>query len=247
LHSMHDVVSDILANPAVPRNQKRARILEAARRYRDDTSYVMTVAQWKDMSEMMGVQNMGGPVSGFLAGFPEPTVERGAVMAGMDHSASGGMAGMQHGATASTPAPMAGMDHSRMPGMAADSSSAPSDEMMALHMKLLADPVIRARMMQDPEMRRMMTSMMDAMPVEHRHMMQQLISDQSAAEAARSTTPAKAARARKATTKAAVKQPVAKKPVAKAATKPAAKKPVAKKPPPKKDPMAGMDHSKHKM
>lgn len=242
LHSMHDVVSDILANPAVPKNQKRARILEAARRYRDDTSYVMTAQQWKEMSEMMGVQNMGGPVSGFLAGFPEPTVERGAVMAGMDHSASGGMAGMQHGATSSTTAPMAGMDHSRMPGMSADSSSAPSDEMMALHMKLLADPVIRARMMKDPEMRRMMTSMMEAMPVEHRQMIQEMISE-SSAEAARSTTRVKAAPAKKTTNKAAARKPVAKKPVAKAA----AKKPVAKKPPPKKDPMAGMDHSKHKM
>jgi hypothetical protein len=248
LHSMHDVVSDILANPAVPRNQKRARILEAARRYRDDTSYAMTVAQWKEMAAMMGVQNMGGPVSGFLAAFPEPTVERGAVMAGMDHSASAGMAGMQHAAKPSTMAPMAGMDHSRMPGMVADSNSASSDEMMALHMKILADPVIRARMMQDPEMRRMMTSMTDAMPVEHRQMMQQMISEQSSAEADRARTPRKAApAARKTTTKAAVKKPAAKKPAAKAATKPAAKKPVAKKPPPKKDPMAGMDHSKHKM
>lgn len=217
LHSMHDVVSDILANPAVPRNQKRARILEAARRYRDDTSYLMTVAQWKEMAAMMGIQNMGGPVSGFLAAFPEPTVERGAVMAGMDHSA------------------MPGMDHSAMPGTAADADSATSDDMMALHMKLLADPVIRERMRRDPEMRRMMTGMMDAMPVEHRRMLQQLISDQSSA----------------ATPKTAVKKPVAKKsaakPPTKPAAKPAAKKPAAKKPPPKKDPMADMDHSKHKM
>jgi hypothetical protein len=247
LHSMHDVVSDILANPAVPRNQKRARILEAARRYRDNTSYAMTVAQWKEMSVMMGVQNMGGPVSGFLAAFPEPTVERGAVMAGMDHSGSTGMAGMQHGAAPATTAPMAGMDHSKMPGMAADSSSARSDEMMTLHMKLLADPVIRARMMKDPEMRRMMTSMIDAMPAEHRQMMRELMSNPSSAAAARSTTRAKAAPARKTAAKAPVKKPVTKKPVAKAATKPAAKKPVATKAPPKKDPMAGMDHSKHKM
>jgi len=246
LHSMHDVVSDILANPAVPRNQKRARILEAARRYRDNTSYVMTVAKWKEMAEMMGLQNMGGPVSGFLAAFPQPTVERGAVMAGMNHSGSTGMAGMQHGAAPATTAPMAGMDHSKMPGMAADSSSAPSDGMMALHMKLLSDPVIRARMMEDPELRRMMTSMIDAMPAEHRKMMQVMVSE-SATGAARSPTRAKAAPARKTTTRAAVKKPAAKKPVAKAATKPAAKKPVAKPPAPKKDSMAGMDHSKHKM
>jgi hypothetical protein len=273
LHSMHDVVSDILANPAVPRNQKRARILEAARRYRDDTSYVMSVEEWKNMARMMGVQNMGGPVRGFLAGFPEPTVERGAVMAGMDHSGAAAMAGMQHGVSPTTAAPMAGMDHSKMPGMAkpdtgskpsgiaqpmagmdhskmpgmagAASNAMSSDDMMALHMKLMADPVIRARMMADPAMRRMMTSMMDAMPAEHRAMMQKVISEESArSPAARSQGPKKAIVASK---KPAAAKAATKKPATKAAAKPAAKKPVAKKPPPKKDPMAGMDHSKMKM
>ena len=270
LHSMHDVVSDILANPAVPRNQKRARILEAARRYRDDTSYVMSVEEWKDMGQMMGVENMGGPVRGFLAGFPEPTVERGAVMAGMDHSGTqkGGMAGMQHAASPTGAAPMAGMDHSRMPGMAKadtgsksggaaqpmegmDHSRMPgmsgamkSDDMMAMHMKLMADPVIRERMMADPEMRRMMTSMMDAMPPEHRSMMQKMMSEGAAKGSAAHSHQAKKATAvsRKSTTAKAA----AKKPAVKAAAKPAAKKPVAKKPA-AKDPMAGMDHSKMKM
>ena len=242
LHSMHDVVSDILANPAVPRNEKRARILEAARRYRDDTSYVMTVAQWKEMGEMMGVQNMGGPVRGFLAGFPQPTVARGAVMAGMNHGAAG-MAGMQHGASPATAAtPMAGMDHSMMPGMSGTASAVSSDDMMALHMKLMSDPVIRARLMADPEMRRMMTAMMADMPAEHRAMMQQMMSAKPGT-AAHAHAPAKSTAAKAAT----AKKPVAKKPAAKTATKPAAKKPVAKKPAPKKDPMAGMDHSKMKM
>lgn len=86
LHSMHDVVSDILANPAVPRAQKRAEIQLAAERYRDDTSFVMTTEEWIAMSRMMGVQNMGGPVMGFMAEFPTPTVERGAVMSHMDHA-----------------------------------------------------------------------------------------------------------------------------------------------------------------
>jgi hypothetical protein len=247
LHSMHDVVSDILANPAVPRNQKRARILEAARRYRDNTSYVMTVAQWREMARMMGVQNMGGPVSGFLAGFPEPTVERGAVMAGMDHSGSGTMAGMQHGAAPSGAAPMAGMDHSAMPAMAADSAGA--NDMMALHMKMMGDPVIRSRIAADPEMRRLMASMVAAMPIEHRRMMEKMMSEQPAnASGSHSHTAKKAAVVpKKAASKPTAKKTAAKKPVARAAAKPAAKKPVAKKPPPKKDPMAGMDHSKHKM
>jgi hypothetical protein len=81
LHGMHDVISDILASPEVPRERKREEILRAAARYRDATSFVMSEAEWREMAAMMGVQNMGGPVTGFLAGFPAPTVERGAVMA----------------------------------------------------------------------------------------------------------------------------------------------------------------------
>jgi hypothetical protein len=111
LHSMHDVVSDILANPAVPRAQKRAEILLAAERYRDDTSFVMTTDEWLAMSEMMGIQNMGGPVMGFLAEFPTPTVERGAVMAHMDHGAAPGAQpapGHEGHAPAPTQQPQAG-------------------------------------------------------------------------------------------------------------------------------------------
>ncbi|MEO6447007.1 MAG: hypothetical protein ABIZ91_09010 [Gemmatimonadaceae bacterium] len=91
LHSMHDVVSDILANPDVPRDRKRAEILLAARRYRDDTSYVQSTSEWLEMTAMMGVENMGGPAVNFLPDLPTPTVARGAVMAGMDHADMPGM------------------------------------------------------------------------------------------------------------------------------------------------------------
>jgi hypothetical protein len=138
LHSMHDVISDILANPSVSRDQKRAEILKAAKRYRDNTSFVESPDEWREMATMMGVENMGGPVRGFLPSFPTPTVARGATMneamAGMQHgttqSAAGssmpGMShsttspssapipGMDHSSTAPAPAPMAGMDHSKM-------------------------------------------------------------------------------------------------------------------------------------
>src|SRR5512138_3211468 len=70
LHSMHDVVSDILANPNVPRGEKRSRIIEAARRYRDSTTFLQSVDEWREMAQMMGVENMGGPAVGFLAAFP---------------------------------------------------------------------------------------------------------------------------------------------------------------------------------
>ena len=95
LHSMHDVVSDILANPDVPRDRKRAEILRAARLYRDDTSYVMPVEAWRTMSAHMGVENMGGPAVGFLPALPTPTVTYGAVMTHDDRT--GAMTGFRYG------------------------------------------------------------------------------------------------------------------------------------------------------
>lgn len=95
LHSMHDVVSDILANPSVPRDRKRAEILLAAQRYRDDTSFVMSVDAWKNMAAHMGVENMGGPAAGYLADLPTPTVTYGAVMTHDDRT--GAMTGFTYG------------------------------------------------------------------------------------------------------------------------------------------------------
>jgi hypothetical protein len=89
LHMMHDVVSDVLVSPEVPRGRKRAEILKAAAMFRDDTSFVIPVEEWRAMGEMMGVHNMGGPAAGFIAALPEPTVPRGMSMAGMDHSGHG--------------------------------------------------------------------------------------------------------------------------------------------------------------
>ena len=187
LHGMHDVISDILASPQVPRERKREEILRAAERYRDDTSFVMTAAEWREMAQMMGVQNMGGPVTGFLAGFPQPTVERGAVMAhggpgGTDHAAMGhgqpaqargrragscrhgpwpqpvpaqappsaqGHAAMGHGNTQGQGA-VRGMQHDASPHMAL---------MMEMHERMMADPVIRARVAADSGLQRMMAQM----------------------------------------------------------------------------------------
>jgi hypothetical protein len=44
LHSLHDVVSDILVSPVVPSPEKRRAILAAAATYRDDTTAVMAAA-----------------------------------------------------------------------------------------------------------------------------------------------------------------------------------------------------------
>jgi hypothetical protein len=240
LHAMHDVVSDILANPNVRRDQKRVRILEAARRYRDEASYVMTPAEWRDMATMMGVENMGGPSVGFLAQFPTPTVERGSVMAGMDH-AKMKMPGMRdstkaadarhppahaHAAADSTrprPDSMPRMDHSKinMPSKADSSMREMSDSSMAeLHMRMMADPVIRERVMADSAMRRMMRDMMSRMPAEHRAHMEALMREARPAPAKPSTAGKKPSASRK----------------------PPAKKPVTKPAP--KDSMPGMDHGK---
>lgn len=93
LHSMHDVISDILANAKVPRAEKRTLILKAASAYRDDVTDIMSVAGWLRMTEMMGVHNQGGPAVGFLPALPTPTLSRGYVMR---HDAEGRMIGGVH-------------------------------------------------------------------------------------------------------------------------------------------------------
>jgi hypothetical protein len=61
LHSLHDVASDILADPAIPRGEKRRALLEAAARYRDDSSSIVSVEDWKAMAHAMDIAKMGGP------------------------------------------------------------------------------------------------------------------------------------------------------------------------------------------
>ena len=67
LHGMHDVISDILASPDVPRSRKRAEILRAGAAYRDSTSYTMTREEWRSMAVGMGVDQMGGRALGTSA------------------------------------------------------------------------------------------------------------------------------------------------------------------------------------
>jgi hypothetical protein len=177
LHGMHDVISDILASPEVPRGRKREEILTAARRYRDDTSFVMSDDEWREMTRMMGVNNMGGPVLGFLADFPEPTLPRGAVMAGMDHGAMGhgaapaGQAGAAqghagHGNTAAQAGAAqdhaghgAGQDAAKGMQPGAPHGVMSMERMMEVHQRMMDDPVIRARVETDPVLRQMMAEM----------------------------------------------------------------------------------------
>lgn len=186
LHSMHDVISDILANDSVPRNRKRAEILLAARRFRDDTSYVMTPAAWLTMAGHMGIENMGGPSVGFLPALPTPTVSYGAVMSHDDRT--GAMVGFKYGqaiggehaahgaapvAPASTAVTPPAVDHAAMghtvPAKSDSVSSAVTSNMsVELQTRLLRDPIIRARIVADTAARRMMLDAIRSAPAAQR-------------------------------------------------------------------------------
>ena len=181
LHSMHDVVSDILANDSVPRDRKRPEILTAARRYRDDTSFVMTVAEWRDMAQMMGANNMGGPSVGFLPEFPTPTVERGAVMAEMDHTK---LHAPSPSATRDTTKRAAAIDHSAMGHVtppkrdsAASASATASEAATEFAMRFFADPVVRARIVSDTALLRQARALVNALPAEHRAHLEALLNE----------------------------------------------------------------------
>jgi len=200
LHSMHDVVSDILANASVPRGRKRAEILRAALRFRDDTSYVMPVDAWRAMAQHMGVENMGGPAVGFLAALPVPTVTYGAVMTHDDRTGAmtgfkyGSATGGEHAAHAAAPtrvdsageahrghepakADSAHVTHDTMTMTDAMRDSAHARQMMELHERMMADPAIMRRVQADTAMRRLMNEVMQSMPEAHRKQMLESMSD----------------------------------------------------------------------
>jgi hypothetical protein len=188
LHMMHDVVSDVLVSEKVPRNRKREELLRQVQLFRSDTAYAISREEWFQMAQMMGVNNMGGPAVGFLAALPEPTVPRGVSMAAMAHAQMDGMqhGNMQHGQPRTQPmdhsamghatprdtaAGHAGMQHQAMPGTEGDHMRM----MHEMHMRMMADPVIRERMMADTAMHRMMMQMMEQMPAEEREEMMRMM------------------------------------------------------------------------
>jgi len=157
LHSMHDVVSDILASSEVPREAKRAEILRAAERYRDDSSFVMTEREWTDMAVAMGVENMGGPSVGVLVPLPQATAERGAVLG-------------DHAMHAQTP----GADAA--PGAGAQSPEGTLDTAtLNLLMRLLGDPVALERIAADASLRGLVVTLIDALPEEHREHLRMML------------------------------------------------------------------------
>ena len=171
LHSMHDVISDILANPSVPRDRKRAEILLAARRFRDDTSFVMTTEAWRTMTEHMGLENMGGPSVGFLPALPTPTVTYGAVMTHDDRT--GAMTGFKYGeATGGEHAGHVAADTTK-PASAPNAD--PATALMELYMRLLADSAVVERLRSDSTLLRTVRESIEAMPAEHREHMRGML------------------------------------------------------------------------
>jgi hypothetical protein len=167
LHMMHDVISDILASPEVPRNRKRHEIMRAVDEFRDDTSHVISLDEWLMMGDMMGVENMGGAATPqhILTAVPEGTVPRGMSMAGMDHSrmphdhAQPADAHADH-AMPEAPAQPHPEGHA-MPDRQLDEAAV--QRLLAIHERMLADPVIRERVATDPVLQQMLNELR-AMP-----------------------------------------------------------------------------------
>lgn len=158
LHSMHDVISDILASDVVPRSRKRAEILRAASRYRDDTTEVITRDEWTGMAQSMGLENQGGPVVGVLRAPPTPTVALGAAMP--MGGAAGGHAG--HRMTADTVARVA---DSLASGI---SDAAARQRLIDVLFQLLDEEEVQKRVAADSVLRRALIDLVPIIPEEHR-------------------------------------------------------------------------------
>jgi hypothetical protein len=195
LHMMHDIISDILVADTIPPEKKREVIYAQLDELQDTSRNVMSWDEWRNMGETMGGGAvMGGPATALLAGVHAP-VTPSPETAGMGHGAmrheAGAMrhdamepgkpdsaAGHDMGAMADTvrkrkPDMPRGKRH-QMPAMqhpGADSAEAAAPahmrRMMDLHMRMMADPVIRQRVMADAALRRLIHEMMAEMPAEH--------------------------------------------------------------------------------
>ena len=157
LHTMHDIISDVLAADTVPGDRKRQVIYEQLAAFRDGTRDVHTMDEWRNMTDMMGgVDMMGGSATGILRDASAPP--------GTGHE------GMQHGAA---PAPGA-MSHETMLALVS-----------RLQEGLVGDSVIVRRIAADTALRRILleltpsehrghvASILDAVlrspPAQHQH------------------------------------------------------------------------------
>jgi hypothetical protein len=158
LHMMHDIISDILTAATIPHEQKGRMIDEQLDKLQDSTRDVMSLDEWKMMADHMGgVEVMGGRATDLVQLVKAPAAP--ATTGGAKHDDMPGMGPDSVGAArdmGEMQHPMKGMDHGAMP------MTGHMSEMMELHRRMMADPVIRQRIMADSTMRRMMTEMMDS-------------------------------------------------------------------------------------
>jgi hypothetical protein len=146
LHMMHDIISDILQNDTVPAGTKRQVIYAALAEFQDSTRNLMSMEMWRNMADHMGgLAAMGGPATGLL-----PALETAPAPPSSGHALH------QDAAPPDTAAPaQAGPDHAA--------------RMMRLYRRMMGDSVIRRRVMEDADTRRMMQDVMSEMsPAEHR-------------------------------------------------------------------------------
>lgn len=143
LNMFEDGIADILVAREIPRSAKRLELLRLRDVFRDDTAGAITIAQWMSSVEMIGVNNMGGPTVGFSQSLATPSVSRGASMVGMsthDMSTMG--------------QPPAASEHA---GHTATPAAQPTLEaLLAIHARMMSDPVIRERVATDPALQKML-------------------------------------------------------------------------------------------
>jgi uncharacterized membrane protein len=201
LHMMHDIISDVLAADTIPAGKKREVIYAQLAEFRDSTRNVISMEEWRNMAEHMGgIAAMGGPATGLMA--PAPAGEAGA----MDHErmGHGAAAAAADSAKRAPPAPAhehqpaapvpARQDTARAPAREhrheaaepararrpAPSSGDMMEQMMKLHERMMADSLIRQRVLADTAMRRMIQEMMREMPAEHQEHMRTMMSPKPA-------------------------------------------------------------------
>ena len=155
LHMTHDIISDILTADTIPHDKKGAMIDQQLDKLQHPTDDVISMDEWRMMADHMGgIEAMGGLAAGLVGLVKAPV----------------------------TP-PETGQTHGRMPGMAADSGRMAHDmegmngpmkgmahdpmmghmsQMMELHTRMMADPIIRQRVMADSAMGSLMSQMRDS-------------------------------------------------------------------------------------
>jgi hypothetical protein len=156
LHMMHDIISDVLVADTIPPERKREVIYAQLDEFQDSTRNVMSWDEWRNMGKMMGgVAVMGGSATRLLAGVHAPVTP------------PPSMAGTEHGAMRHEAGAMADTVRKQKPDTAGAAASAHVRRMMDLHMRMMADTVIRQRVMADTALRRLIHEMMAEMPAEH--------------------------------------------------------------------------------